>query len=373
MSFPSFARSLRSARISAVSFFTCWLFLPYLFTSSLRSTTSLARSFLSLRISRRSERMSRLSFAMSRLSLRMSRRSLRTSFLSLRISLVSCLTSSLEGFEPVVEPEPVWLWAQAPTESRPARANPVKPRRTILSKSIFPPLEFRSLARSQLAYMDRNPGRGKKLWAVSAKIHFIGSTLVLRAAGHRRSPFVHGRRLASATGWQHCCRFGGIAEIKSCYERNSEAQPNSKLSGERHTHSGARAEEIAQSPGGHANVVWAVDWPCLRAAWIQAEGRRVGTIVHRRGQASDVSDKVVARVHAVEQIEELHKRPQGEPLAETELSAHAEVHLIERYAAELVERGRHAVDHRSVVGVKAVAVQIHVRAQGEWPRAFKLR
>src|SRR2546428_9286627 len=47
------------------------------------------------------------------------------------------------------------------------------------------------------------------------------------------------------------------------------------------------------------------------------------------------------------------------------LSAHAEVHLIERYAAELVERRRHAVDHRSVVGVKAVAVQIHVRAQGE--------
>src|SRR5437879_1582578 len=209
MSFPSLARSLRSARISAVSLFTCWLFLPYLFTSSLRSTTSLARSFLSLRISRRSERMSRLSFAMSRLSLRMSRRSLRISFLSLWISLVSCLTSSLEGFEPVVEPELVWLWAQAPTESRPARANPVKPRRTILSKSIFPPLEFRSLARSQLAYMDRNPGRRKKLWAVSAKIHFIRSTLVLRAVGHRRGPFVHGSRGGKGTWWSAFRRLVG--------------------------------------------------------------------------------------------------------------------------------------------------------------------
>src|SRR5713226_1523139 len=201
--------------------------------------------------------------------------------------------------------------------------------------------------------MDRNPGQGEKLWAVSVKVHSIRSTLVLRAAGHRRSLSSNRRRLASATGWQHRCTFGGIAEIKSCYEQNSEAQPNSKLSGERHTHSGARAEEIAQSPGGHANVVWAVDWPCLGAAWIQAEGRRIGTIVHRRGQASDVTDKVVARVDAVEQIEELHERPQGEPLAETELSAHTEVHLIERHAAELIERCCHAVDHRSVVGVRS--------------------
>src|SRR5207245_4942565 len=129
----------------------------------------------------------------------------------------------------------------------------------------------------------------------------------------------HGRRLSSATGWQHCCRFGGIAEIKSCYERNSEAQPNSKLSGERHTHSGARAEEIAQSPGGHANVVRAVDWPCLRAAWVQAEGRRVGTIVHRSGQDCDVTEKVVARVHVVESIEDLNVRTLGAPIAYKDL------------------------------------------------------
>src|SRR2546422_11181546 len=124
--------------------------------------------------------------------------------------------------------------------------------------------------------MDRNPGRGKKLCAVSAKVHFIRSTLVLRAAGHRRSPFVDRRRLASATGWQHCRRFGGIAEIKACYEQNSEAQPNSKLSGERHTHSGARAEEIAQSPGGPANVGGAVVLPLLSRAWNQAKDWRLG-------------------------------------------------------------------------------------------------
>src|SRR5207302_10360030 len=132
--------------------------------------------------------------------------------------------------------------------------------------------------------MDRNPGRSKKLCAVSAKIHFIRSTLVLRAAGHRRSPFVDRRRLASATGWQHCRKFAGVAEIKACYEQNSEAQPNSKLSGERHTHSGPRAKEIAQSPGGHANGGWAVDWPCSRAAWMQAERRPGRTIVPLRGQ-----------------------------------------------------------------------------------------
>src|SRR5208283_4338889 len=84
----------------------------------------------------------------------------------------------------------------------------------------------------------------------------------------------------------------------------SECEFDADLRGEGYAHGGPRPEEIAQRPGGKAQLVERSDRLGLRAGGIQAKGRGIGKIVDRRGQSSKIRDEVTAGIVSIEQVEE---------------------------------------------------------------------
>src|ERR1700740_3354965 len=87
---------------------------------------------------------------------------------------------------------------------------------------------------------------------------------------------------------------------RNCSERKLQAE----LGGERNAYGGAGAEEVAEGSGGYAELVDAGDGSGLCAGGVEAEGAGVGEAVDGSGERGDVADVIVARVLAVEQIEE---------------------------------------------------------------------
>src|SRR5215472_6868159 len=91
----------------------------------------------------------------------------------------------------------------------------------------------------------------------------------------------------------------------------------------------------------------------------------------RNGQRADVGHKIVARICAIEEIEELHERFEAGALTQLEVAANPQVHLCQRRSAKFVQRGLPAVDHSAVIG-HAVAIDINARSERVRACAFKL-
>src|SRR5271157_4222493 len=102
-----------------------------------------------------------------------------------------------------------------------------------------------------------------------------------------------------------------------------ECEFHPKLRGEGYTDRSARAEEVAQRPGWHAQLVEAGDWLHLRASGIQAKRGGVGEIIHRRGQRGNIGHEKRAGIIAVEQIEEFSEWYKGPVLAKLDRPADA--------------------------------------------------
>src|SRR5690242_349347 len=84
-----------------------------------------------------------------------------------------------------------------------------------------------------------------------------------------------------------------------------------------------------------------------------------------------VCHKVVARIRAIEEVEELHKRPDAGALAQLEVAAYPQVHLCQRRSAKLIQRGLLAVDHSAVRGL-AVAINVNAGSQRVRPSTLEL-
>src|SRR5208337_4137373 len=100
----------------------------------------------------------------------------------------------------------------------------------------------------------------------------------------------------------------------SCLVCGLETYFDAQLRREGYAHGCSRTEKIAQCACGITQLVQVSDRLSLRAGRVQAERRRVGQIVYRRGQRRDVGNKKCAGVIAVEQIEKLRERHYGPAL-----------------------------------------------------------
>jgi len=145
------------------------------------------------------------------------------------------------------------------------------------------------------------------------------------------------------------------------------------LGGEGDADGGAGAEEIAESAGGYAELGVAGDGRGLGAGGVEAEGGGVGEIVDGRGKRGDVADVIVAGILAIEKIEEFGEGAELEAFAQIDVAADAEIDLIERSAAELIERGLDAVDYGAIVAGEAVVADVGGSGHGERASAFELR
>ena len=144
------------------------------------------------------------------------------------------------------------------------------------------------------------------------------------------------------------------------------------MGGKGNAYGRARSEEVAERTRGRAELAEAGNGLGLSAGRVETKSCGIGSIVHRHGQGGNVRDVIVARILPVEQIEEFDEGPEHGALAKNKVPAKAQIHLIERRAAEFVERGLHAIDDCTVVG-DTVPVDIGGRGDGERTRALKLR
>ena len=110
----------------------------------------------------------------------------------------------------------------------------------------------------------------------------------------------------------------------------------------------------------------------LGAGGVEAEVGGVAEIVDRSRKRGDVADVIVAGVLAVEEIEKFGKGTKLNAFTESDVAADAEIDLIERRAAELVEVGLHAVDYGAVVAGEAVVGDVGGSGHGEGASAFEL-
>ena len=110
----------------------------------------------------------------------------------------------------------------------------------------------------------------------------------------------------------------------------------------------------------------------LRTGGVEAKGGSVRKIVDRGWKSGNVSNKVVAGIPAVEEIEKFGEGAEREALAKNDVAADAKINLRERGAAELVEGGLHAVDDDAIVG-DAVAIDVRRGGKREGAGAFELR
>jgi len=111
----------------------------------------------------------------------------------------------------------------------------------------------------------------------------------------------------------------------------------------------------------------------LGAGGVEAEVGGVAEIVDRSGERGDVTDEIVAGILAVEEIEEFGEGAELEPLAEVDVAADAEINLVKRSSAELIERGLYAVDNRAIVAGETVVADVSGSGHGEGAGAFELR
>src|SRR6266478_2135583 len=155
-------------------------------------------------------------------------------------------------------------------------------------------------------------------------------------------------------------------------ERGSEDEFEAELGGVGDAEGGAEAEEIAESAGGCAQLTEARNGARLGAGGVEAKGGSVRKIVDRGWKSGNVSNKVVAGIPAVEEIEKFGEGAEREALAKNDVAADAKINLRERGAAELVEGGLHAVDDGAIVG-DAVAIDVRRGGKREGPGAFELR
>src|SRR5690348_3880169 len=154
----------------------------------------------------------------------------------------------------------------------------------------------------------------------------------------------------------------------------SEREAEAELGGEGDADGRPRAEEIAESARGNAQLIRAGDRLHRGARRrIQAQRGDIREAVHRSGQRGDVGDVVRARIIPVEKIEKFDVRQQRIAVAEFEGAGDAQVGLNVRRAAKLVERSLDTVDDGAIVDDVTEAVDVHGRGEREGPRAFKLR
>src|SRR6266852_1549484 len=141
-----------------------------------------------------------------------------------------------------------------------------------------------------------------------------------------------------------------------------EGELKPDLGGEGDADCGTRTEEIAESAGGDEQLLSTCDWHGAR--WIRTKSGDVREIVHGNGESADIADVVVAGIVAIEEVEKFDEGREGPTLVELDGTAHAQIGLNIRRAAEFVESGLHAVDHRAIAGRSS---------QRDRPRGFCLR
>src|SRR5208282_4402358 len=161
-----------------------------------------------------------------------------------------------------------------------------------------------------------------------------------------------------AAGARNCKRDTKLTSIP-----HLEREFHPKLRGEGYAHRGARAEEVAQRSGWHAQLIQARNRLRLRASGVQAKRGGIGKIVHGRGQRGNVGHEKRTGIVAIEQVEEFGEGRKRPALANLDRAADTEVRLDVRRAAKFVERGLQPVDHRAVP---------NWRGHGKGPRAFRL-
>ena len=117
-----------------------------------------------------------------------------------------------------------------------------------------------------------------------------------------------------------------------------KAELQAELRGEGDADGGAGTEEVAESAAGYAELFVAGDRCGLCAGrTVETERGGVREAVDGRGERGEVANVVVAGILAVEEIEKLGEEAERHALAKRDVAADAEVDLIERRAAELVE------------------------------------
>jgi len=151
------------------------------------------------------------------------------------------------------------------------------------------------------------------------------------------------------------------------------------LEGEGDADGGAGAEEVAEGAGGYAELFDAGDGRGLRAGRVETESGGVVEAVDGSGQRGNVAYVVVAGILAVQEIEEFCEGAELKTFrtfpvsAQSDVAADAEINLIERSPAELIQRGLHAIDYGAVVAGEAVVQNVGGSGDGEGARAFELR
>src|SRR6266852_2693282 len=134
---------------------------------------------------------------------------------------------------------------------------------------------------------------------------------------------------------------GGSAE-----KRRSERKLDADLGGEGNADGGAGAEEMDEGAGGNEQLLATRDRHGER--WIRTKRRDVREVVHGYGQRADIANVVVARIVAIEEVEEFDEGRERPALVELDRAAHTQIRLKIWRAAELVESRLHTVDHRAI-------------------------
>src|SRR5260370_15988022 len=148
----------------------------------------------------------------------------------------------------------------------------------------------------------------------------------------------------------------------SAEKRRSELEFYADLGGEGNADGGAGAEEIAEGAGGNEQLLATRDRHGAR--WIRTKRRDVREVVHGYGQRADIANVVVARIVAIEEVEEFDEGRERPALVELDRAAHTQIRLKIWRAAELVESRLHTVDHRAIAGRSG---------QRDRPRCLRLR
>src|SRR6266446_5775146 len=168
--------------------------------------------------------------------------------------------------------------------------------------------------------------------------------------------FVLYRTLSSTEGHHEVCavahpfrgevfrrRIFGFWRIR---KRGLKRELDAGLGGEGDADGGAGAKEVSQRPGRDKQLLATRNRH--RAACVRAKRSDVREIVHRYWQSADIADIVIARIVAIEEVEEFHEGRERPALVELDGAADAQLGLQVWRAWELIERGLHSVDHDAI-------------------------
>src|SRR5262249_26439351 len=147
-----------------------------------------------------------------------------------------------------------------------------------------------------------------------------------------------------------------------------------ELGGEGDADGGAGAEEVAEGAGWDAELLVTGDGGYLGTGGaIETEDGGVAEIVDGSRKRGDIADVIVAGILTVEKIEEFGEGAELKTFGEINVTADAEIDLIEGSAAELIERSLHTVHYSAIVAGKAVVQDVGGSGNSEGASAFELR